>query len=152
MKLARIYKIFFFKLNGLYLNSHYRWTQNFSSEFLLGQNDQIFYRATSLKGIKIEKQSVPYIQLSFRYDFLKQDSVLYAFKLDGRMHLPSQSDYYSSKIGFGRTASFIAEKKIHSFTLVGQAYLAQDNFPVKGIEYKRNDVGIILGLRFSLGN
>jgi hypothetical protein len=139
-------------LNGLYLNSHYRWTANFSTEFLLGQSDQIFYRATSLSEIKIEKQSVSYTQLSLRYDFLKRDSILYAFKLDGRMHLPSQSDYYRSKLGFGHTASFVAEHKINAFTLVGQAYYAQDNFPVKGIEYKRNDVGVILGLRYSLGN
>ncbi len=136
---------------GLYLALNAQSTSKLLSSIRVGQQEQIFYRATASEEIKIEKLPVTYAQLLLRYDFFRDSTVLYGIKADTTIHFPFSNDYYKSQLAVGHKVGVIAEQDLKNFILIGEANYAYDRFPVRGITYKRQDFGIMLGLKWNWG-
>ena len=135
-----------------FLGLNYKFSNPFRIELQVGQNDEAFYRAADATTIKVEKVSITYSQIGIRYDFIQTANMTYAVRGAYRVFLPFHTDYFESTQGSGFFGAFAVEQKLGSFTLLGDVFYSQDQFPVKTISFSAAELGLSLGLKFRFGS
>jgi hypothetical protein len=118
-------------------------------DMLLGE--EIFYRATSLTRLQVDKVMIPRAGLSASYDILN----LYPFRLRAGAGfdylVSSQTDTYSISGGlaYRGSLSFIEERKNRALSWWGGLFYGAANQETKDLKINRSDMGVAMGLIWS---
>jgi len=113
--------------------------------------EEIFYRATSLTHLQIDKVMIPRVGLSATYDLLN----LYPFRLragagfDYLMSTHTDTYSISGGLAYRGSLSFIEERKNRALSWWGGLFYGATNQETKDLEINRSDLGVALGLIWS---
>jgi|GEM_PF-4384617 len=138
-------------LGRYFVGFHHRLTSRFQIAIQAAMEEALFHRAISSSVLKIDKVAVPEFQLGVSEDLYHSRRMSLSAEAAYRFHLGFSTDRYDGSVGSGFLGALAVEQRFGTWALFGRVYYTREHYPLQGVQFDLSELGLGLGLRFTVG-